>query len=58
MATVSHAGFRCLVEDWGGCSLHFSEMIDAGIDSTMNYLLAQVRDPAMSLARLQLEQWQ
>ena len=29
MATVSHAGFRCLVEDWGGCSLHFTEMIDA-----------------------------
>jgi len=30
MATVSHAGFRRLVEDWGGCSLHFTEMIDAG----------------------------
>ena len=29
MATVSHAGFRCLVEDWGGCSLYFTEMIDA-----------------------------
>lgn len=29
MATVSHAGFRHLVEDWGGCSLYFSEMIDA-----------------------------
>lgn len=30
MATVSHAGFRRLVEDWGGCSLYFTEMIDAG----------------------------
>jgi tRNA-dihydrouridine synthase B len=29
MATVSHAGFRHLVEDWGGCSLYFTEMIDA-----------------------------
>ena len=29
MATVSHSGFRRLVEDWGGCSLHFTEMIDA-----------------------------
>ena len=29
MATVSHAGFRSLVEDWGGCGLHFTEMIDA-----------------------------
>ena len=29
MATISHAGFRSLVEDWGGCSLYFSEMIDA-----------------------------
>ena len=29
MATISHPGFRHLVEDWGGCSLHFSEMIDA-----------------------------
>ena len=29
MATVSHAGFRRLVEDWGGCELHFTEMIDA-----------------------------
>jgi len=30
MATVSHAGFRQLTEDWGGCSLYFTEMIDAG----------------------------
>lgn len=29
MATVSHPGFRSLVEDWGGCALHFTEMIDA-----------------------------
>jgi tRNA-dihydrouridine synthase B len=29
MATVSHAGFRSLVEDWGGCALYFTEMIDA-----------------------------
>jgi len=29
MATVSHAAFRCLVEEWGGCNLHFTEMIDA-----------------------------
>jgi len=29
MATVSHAGFRHLVEDWGGCSYYFTEMIDA-----------------------------
>lgn len=29
MATVSHAGFRRLVEDWGGCSYYFTEMIDA-----------------------------
>jgi tRNA-dihydrouridine synthase len=29
MATVSHSGFRVLVEDWGGCALHFTEMIDA-----------------------------
>lgn len=29
MATVSHVGFRHLIEEWGGCSLHFSEMIDA-----------------------------
>ena len=29
MATISHAGFRNLVEDWGGCSLYFTEMIDA-----------------------------
>lgn len=29
MATVSHAGFRHLVEDWGGCDLYFTEMIDA-----------------------------
>lgn len=31
MATVSHAGFRYLVEDWGGCSLYFTEMIDAAM---------------------------
>lgn len=31
MATVSHAGFRHLVEDWGGCSLYFTEMIDAAM---------------------------
>ena len=31
MATVSHAGFRQLVEEWGGCSLHFTEMIDAAM---------------------------
>lgn len=29
MATVSHAGFRHLVGDWGGCSYYFTEMIDA-----------------------------
>ena len=34
MATVSHAGFRYLVEDWGGCSLYFSEMIDAATHLT------------------------
>ena len=31
MATISHAGFRSLIEDWGGCSLYFSEMIDAAM---------------------------
>jgi len=34
MATVSHAGFRHLVEDWGGCSLYFTEMIDAATHLT------------------------
>ncbi len=34
MATISHSGFRYLVEDWGGCSLHFSEMIDAATHLT------------------------
>ena len=34
MATVSHAGFRSLVEHWGGCSLHFTEMIDAATHLT------------------------
>lgn len=30
MATLSHAGFRQLTEDWGGCACYFTEMIDAG----------------------------
>jgi tRNA-dihydrouridine synthase len=34
MATVSHAGFRSLVEEWGGCALHFTEMIDAATHLT------------------------
>lgn len=34
MATVSHAGFRQLTEDWGGCSLYFTEMIDAATHLT------------------------
>lgn len=29
MATLSHTGFRFLIQHWGGCDLFFTEMIHA-----------------------------
>lgn len=46
MATVSHVGFRHLVEDWGGCSLHFSEMIDAAAHLRGRRYESYYSDPA------------
>jgi len=30
IATLTHAGFRCIVEKFGGCSEYYTEMINAG----------------------------
>ncbi len=30
MATLTHAGFRCIVEKFGGCDEYYTEMINAG----------------------------
>jgi len=56
MATLTHAGFRILVEEYGGCDLYFSEMISAealiGRTQYEPYYLMDEPDPGRLIFQL------